>query len=47
MKTVLNAGWADFYPVLSVGVIGSYAADVCELRQVREEATVSGPPWVT
>jgi hypothetical protein len=36
-----------FLPVLSVGVIGSYAADVCEPRQVREEATVNGPLWVT
>ena len=38
---------AGFLPVLSVGVIGSCAADVCEPRQVREEATVNGPLWVT
>ncbi len=37
---------AGFRPVLPIGVIGSYAADVCEPRQVREEATVSGPLWV-
>jgi len=36
-----------FLPVLSIGVIGSCAADVCEPRQVREEATVSGPLWVS
>jgi hypothetical protein len=40
------AGRADFLPVLSVGVIGSCAADVHEPRQVREEATVNGPLWV-
>lgn len=39
--------WTDFHPVLSVGVIGSCAAEVCEPRQVREEATVNGPLWVT
>lgn len=37
---------AGFRPVLPIGVIGSCAADVCEPRQVREEATVSGPLWV-
>jgi len=26
--------------------IGSYAAEACEPRQVREEATVSSPLWV-
>jgi len=36
-----------FLPVLSIGVIGSCAADVYEPRQVREEATVSGPLWVS
>jgi len=42
----MNAGWADFLPVLSVGVIGSCAADVYEPRQGREDATVNGPLWV-
>ena len=42
-----RAGWTDFHPVLSVGVPGSCAADVCEPRQDREGATVNGPPWVT
>jgi hypothetical protein len=42
-----SAGRADFLPVLSVGVIGSCAADVHEPRQVREEATVNGPLWVS
>ena len=37
---------AGFLPVLPIGVIGSYATDVCEPRQVCEEATVSGPLWV-
>ncbi|GHO42643.1 hypothetical protein KSX_08060 [Ktedonospora formicarum] len=45
-KTTLT-GRTDFLPVLSVGVIGACAADVYESRQVREEAAVSGPPWVT
>ena len=39
-------GQAGFLPVLPIGVIGSCAADVCEPRQVREEATVNGPLWV-
>jgi len=37
---------AGFLLVLSVGVIGSCAADVYEPRQAREGATVSGPLWV-
>jgi len=37
---------ADFRPALPIGVTGSYAADVCEPRQVCEEATVSVPLWV-
>ncbi|GCE46550.1 hypothetical protein KTH_14190 [Thermosporothrix hazakensis] len=40
-------GQAGFLPCLSVCVIGSCAADVREPRQVREEATVSGPLWVS
>ena len=40
-------GQADFLRVLSVGVIGACAADVYESRQVREEAAISGPLWVT
>jgi len=38
---------AGFLPVLPIGVIGSCAADVYESRQVREEATVNGPLWVS
>lgn len=38
--------WTDFLPVLSVGTVGSCAADVHEPRQVREEAAVNGPLWV-
>lgn len=37
----------DVRPALPIGVTGSYAADVCEPRQVCEEATVSVPLWVS
>jgi len=37
---------AGFLPALPIGATGSYAADVCEPRQVCEEATVSVPLWV-
>jgi len=39
-------GQTGFLPALSVGVIGSCAADVCEPRQIFAEATVNGPLWV-